>query len=221
MMPLDAVVALAVFTFATAFTPGPNNIMVTASGVNFGFARTVPHMAGITIGFMVLLVACAAGLGLVFATVPALQLALKIVGAIYMLWLAWKVANAQPASNEPDDLARPLTFLQAAAFQWVNPKAVVIGLTAISIYVRPDHRVSDFLIVLFLFVLSTAMTVVTWTGFAWRCAAFCATRAAPGFSTSSWHCCWSPASRRWSGRSEAAIFRRSRFGTKKNIYSKK
>ena len=164
-MPLDALLALTLFVFVTAFTPGPNNIMVTASGVNFGFARTIPHMAGITIGFMVLLVACAAGLGLVFATMPALQLALKIVGAIYMLWLAWKVANAAPAGDEVDDLARPLTFLQAAAFQWVNPKAVVIGMTAISIYVRPDHRVSDFLIVLFLFVVSTAMTVVTWTGF--------------------------------------------------------
>lgn len=165
MMPLDALLALTLFVFVTAFTPGPNNIMVTASGVNFGFARTIPHMAGITIGFMVLLVACAAGLGLVFATVPALQLALKIVGAIYMLWLAWKVANAAPAGDEVGELARPLTFIQAAAFQWVNPKAVVIGLTAISIYVRPDHRLSDFLIVLALFVVSTAMTVVTWTGF--------------------------------------------------------
>ena len=164
-MPLDVLLALTLFVFVTAFTPGPNNIMVTASGVNFGFARTIPHMAGITVGFMVLLVACAAGLGLVFATVPALQLALKIIGAIYMLWLAWKVAHAAPASDEVDDLARPLTFLQAAAFQWVNPKAVVIGLTAISIYVRPDHRVADFLIVLALFVVSTAMTVVTWTGF--------------------------------------------------------
>lgn len=164
-MPLDALLALTLFVFVTAFTPGPNNIMVTASGVNFGFARTIPHMAGITIGFMVLLVACAAGLGLVFTAMPALQLALKIVGALYMLWLAWKVANARPASEEPDDLARPLTFLQAAAFQWVNPKAVVIGLTAISLYVRPEHRLTDFLIVLLLFVVSTALTVVTWTGF--------------------------------------------------------
>ncbi|MDP2295981.1 MAG: LysE family translocator [Pseudolabrys sp.] len=164
-MPLDVLLALALFTFATAFTPGPNNIMVTASGVNFGFARTIPHMAGITVGFMVLVAACAAGLGALFTAVPALQLALKIIGSLYMLWLAWKVANARPASDEPDDLARPLTFLQAAAFQWVNPKAVVIGLTAISLYVRPDHRVADVLVVLVLFGLFTALTVVTWTGF--------------------------------------------------------
>ena len=165
MMPLDAIVALAVFTFATAFTPGPNNIMVTASGVNFGFVRTIPHMAGITVGFIVLLVACAAGLGLVFTAVPALQLALKIVGALYMLWLAWKVANARPSSEETDDLAKPLTFLQAAAFQWVNPKAVVIALSAISLYVRPDHRIADILMVLLLFGFFTAFTVITWTGF--------------------------------------------------------
>jgi threonine/homoserine/homoserine lactone efflux protein len=165
MMPLDALLALAVFTFATAFTPGPNNIMVTASGVNFGFARTIPHMAGITVGFLVMIVACAAGLGLVFTAVPALQLALKIIGSLYMLWLAWKVANSQPASEADDEMARPLTFLQGAAFQWVNPKAVVIALSAISLYVRPDHRVADILVLLLLFGIFTAFTVVTWTGF--------------------------------------------------------
>lgn len=164
-MPLDVLLALTLFTFVTAFTPGPNNIMVTASGVNFGFARTIPHMAGITIGFMVMVAACAAGLGAVFAAVPSLQLALKIVGSLYMLSLAWKVANARSASDEPDDLAKPLTFFQGAAFQWVNPKAVVISLTAISIYVRPDHRLTDILILLAMFGLFTALTVVTWTGF--------------------------------------------------------
>jgi threonine/homoserine/homoserine lactone efflux protein len=164
-MPFEVFLSLLLFVFVTSFTPGPNNIMVTASGVNFGFRRTIPHMAGITIGFVVLLVACAGGLGLIFATVPALQLALKIIGALYMLWLAWKVANASPTGDNDDDLAQPLTFLQAAAFQWVNPKAVVIGLTAISIYVRPDRQVTDFLIVLAMFVLFTILTIVTWTGF--------------------------------------------------------
>lgn len=173
MMPLDAILALAVFTFATAFTPGPNNIMVTASGVNFGFVRTIPHMAGITVGFLVLIIACAAGLGLVFTAVPALQLALKIIGSLYMLWLAWKVANARPASDQDGDngnalgnaSAQPLTFLQGAAFQWVNPKAVVIALSAISLYVRPDHRIADVFMVLLLFGFFTAFTVITWTGF--------------------------------------------------------
>lgn len=164
-MPLDLFVALAVFATVTSFTPGPNNIMVTASGLNFGFARTVPHMAGIAIGFMALLAACAAGLGLVFTAVPALQTALKIAGAAYMLWLAWKVANATSTNSDDKEPAQPMTFLQGAAFQWVNPKAMVIGLSAISIYVRPGYRVADFLVLLSVFAVTTILTVAVWTGF--------------------------------------------------------
>lgn len=164
-MTYDVFAALLLFVFATSFTPGPNNIMVTASGVNFGFARTVPHMAGITAGFVVLVVAAAAGLGAVFAAAPGLQTALKIAGALYMLWLAWKVANSSPDSGARIDLARPMTFWQAVAFQWVNPKAVVMALSVIALYVRPAHRVSDVLTVLAVEVLFTIGTVVTWTGF--------------------------------------------------------
>lgn len=164
-MTYDVFAALLLFVFATSFTPGPNNIMVTASGVNFGFARTVPHMAGITAGFVVLVVAAATGLGAVFAAAPGLQSALKIAGALYMLWLAWKVANSSPDSGARIDLARPMTFWQAVAFQWVNPKAVVMALSVIALYVRPAHRVSDVLTVLAVEVLFTIGTVVTWTGF--------------------------------------------------------
>jgi hypothetical protein len=89
-MPLDVFLAMLTFSVAVAFTPGPNNIMLAVSGVNFGFGRTVPHMVGITAGFLALLTACGFGLGLVFAAVPALQLLLKIAGALYMLWLAFK-----------------------------------------------------------------------------------------------------------------------------------
>lgn len=93
-MPLDVFLALITFAFVMTFTPGPNNIMLAASGVNFGFTRTVPHMAGVSIGFLLLVLACGTGLGLVFVALPSLQLALKIAGAIYMLWLAIKVATA-------------------------------------------------------------------------------------------------------------------------------
>ena len=164
-MPYDVFAALVLFVFVTAFTPGPNNIMVTASGVNFGFLRTVPHMAGITVGFVVLVVAAAAGLGAVFAAAPGLQTVLKIAGALYMLWLAWKVANSRPADNTDVDLGSPMTFWEALAFQWVNPKAVVMALTVIAIYVRPEHRLNDVLIVLAVEVLATVGTVVAWTGF--------------------------------------------------------
>jgi threonine/homoserine/homoserine lactone efflux protein len=164
-MPYDVFVAMFVFAAVTAFTPGPNNIMVTASGVNFGFVRTIPHMAGILIGFVAMLVGCAAGLGALFTAYASLQFVLKIVGAAYMLWLAWKVATARPVEDAADASAQPLTFLQAAAFQLVNPKAWVIAISAIAIYVRPSHWLIDFSILLAVFALFTILSTTTWTGF--------------------------------------------------------
>lgn len=162
-MPLDVFLALVVFAFVMSFTPGPNNILLAASGVNFGFARTVPHMIGVTIGFVVLLVACGAGLGLVFAAVPALQLALKIAGAVYMLWLAWKVATAH--LSDAAGPARPITFSQAALFQWVNPKGLVAAMSAIALYVRPGQERQDLPVMLAVFALATAGSVATWAAF--------------------------------------------------------
>jgi len=164
-MQFDVFLALVVFANVMAFTPGPNNIMLTASGVNFGFARTVPHLLGVDVGFVVLLAVFAGGLGLLFAAVPALQLALKIAGALYMLWLAWKVASARPVDDKGAALGRPMTFLQAVAFQWVNPKAVVAALSGIAVYMRPGHELPDFVIVLAVFALATVLSTATWAGF--------------------------------------------------------
>jgi len=164
-MPLDLLLALTVFSFVMAFTPGPNNIMLAASGVNFGFSRAVPHMVGVTLGFAFLLAACATGLGLVFAAVPSLQLVLKVAGAAYMLWLAFKVATAHLTSDEAGAPARPFTFLQAAAFQWINPKAVVAAVSAIAVYVRPGHEGSDFPVMLGVLTAATVLSVAAWTGF--------------------------------------------------------
>jgi threonine/homoserine/homoserine lactone efflux protein len=164
-MPPDVLLALTVFAFVMAFTPGPNNILLTASGVNFGFARTIPHLLGVDVGFVLLLAVFAGGLGLVFAAVPALQLALKIAGAAYMLWLAWKVARARPAEGEGSAPGKPMTFLQAAAFQWVNPKAVVAALSGVAVYMRPDHALQDFIVVLAVFALATVLSTATWAGF--------------------------------------------------------
>jgi threonine/homoserine/homoserine lactone efflux protein len=165
LMPLDMFLALVTFAFVLSFTPGPNNIMLAASGVNFGFARTVPHVAGVVIGFPVLLIACGAGLGLVFAAVPSLQIALKIVGSLYMLWLAWKVAHAHQSADGGKAPARPFTFWQAVAFQWVNVKAVVAALSAVAIYVRPGHERHDFAVLLSVLAVTTIGSASTWTGF--------------------------------------------------------
>jgi threonine/homoserine/homoserine lactone efflux protein len=164
-MPFDMFLALAAFATATAVTPGPNNIMVTASGVNFGFTRTMPHILGITFGFFALILGCAAGLGAIFAAYPPLQLVLKVAGAVYMLWLAWKVATSAPASAEADELAQPISFWQAALFQWVNPKAVVVALSAVAIYVRPAHWRVDIVVLLAVFTITTVLAVASWTGF--------------------------------------------------------
>ena len=122
-----------------SFTPGPNNILLTASGVNFGFVRSIPHILGVKFGFVALVAACGLGLGLLFTTYPVAQTALKIVGAGYLLWLAWKVANAGSASGVSAG-ARPISFLQATAFQWVNPKGVIAAVGAVALFVRPEQR---------------------------------------------------------------------------------
>jgi len=164
-MTLDLFLAMVGFTTVTAFTPGPNTIMVTASGVNFGFMRTLPHMCGITLGFLAMVIGCAAGLGAVLTAFPALQIVLKVAGGLYMLWLAWKIATARPSGDQQGEIPKPLTFWQAALFQWVNPKAVIVAISAIAIYVSPDRWFADLALLLTVFAIVTILSVVAWTGF--------------------------------------------------------
>ncbi|MBL8670531.1 MAG: LysE family translocator [Alphaproteobacteria bacterium] len=128
-----SLLAACVFAFVASITPGPNNVMLAASGATFGFRRTVPHVLGVFLGFMALQAAVALGLGQVFAASATLQTALKWVGAAYLLWLAWKIGTAGRPAADPD--ARPLSFLQAAAFQVANPKGwtFAIGVAAIAV----------------------------------------------------------------------------------------
>ncbi|MFO1096741.1 MAG: LysE family translocator [Xanthobacteraceae bacterium] len=163
-MTEETLLAATSFAFVMAFTPGPNNIMLTASGVNFGFVRSLPHIFGIEVGFVVLLAACGLGLGLLFVTYPAAQAALKIAGVLYMLWLAWKVATAA-GPGEAGVVPKPLTFVQAFVFQWINPKAVVACLGAIALFIRPESAGMDFLLLLLVFALATILATITWAGF--------------------------------------------------------
>ena len=164
-MPIELFLAQVVFASVMAFTPGPNNVLLAASGVNFGFMRTMPHMAGVTIGFDVLLIAGGVGVGFLFTAFPALQTAIKIFGAIYMLYLAWKVATAHQAEAEDRAAARPFTFMQAAAFQWINPKALVAVIGGIALYVRPGFARVDFPVMLAVMTVATIGAVALWTGF--------------------------------------------------------
>lgn len=133
-MTFETLTALAVFAFVSSATPGPNNLMLMASGANFGYRRSIPHMLGISVGFMVMMFAVGSGLVQLFDRIPVIYDVLKVASVIYMVWLTWKIANAAPIRKSMDAGA-PMTFLQAAAFQWVNPKAWAMALTAITVYV--------------------------------------------------------------------------------------
>ncbi len=161
----DLLVPLILFTLANSITPGPNNIMLTASGAAFGYWRSMPHMLGIVFGFPVMTLAVGLGLGEVFRLYPLLHSILKWVGAAYLLYLAWRIMNAgDPAASEA--VKKPLSFTEAALFQWVNPKAWMMILSAIPAFTAPE---SDFLmqilIVTAIFAVISIISCTLWCAF--------------------------------------------------------
>ena len=122
------------FAIAAAFTPGPNNIMIMASGLNFGWRASLPHLFGICLGFPSMFLAVGFGLGYAFEASPLLHKTIQIIGIVYLLYLAWLIATSVPADLDGERKAKPLTFFQAALFQWVNPKAWIMGTSAIAAY---------------------------------------------------------------------------------------
>lgn len=163
MMSLEAIVALSAFAFVASMTPGPNNLMLMASGTNFGFARTGPHMLGVALGFTVMVLLVALGMGTVFMAVPGAMTALKIASTLYLLYLAWRIATSPPPRIDGGESSgRPLTFLQAAAFQWVNPKGWMMALTAAAVYVPADDRIAGALVVTLIVAVVGTPSVVVW-----------------------------------------------------------
>jgi threonine/homoserine/homoserine lactone efflux protein len=130
-------ISLLIFAFIAAITPGPNNVMLTTTGLNFGVRRGIPHLLGICIGFPVMLVLIGLGFGSLFELYPILHQLIKVVGILYLLYLAWKIATTRQVSKSSDK-TRPMTFWQAAAFQWVNPKAWVMGSSALAAFTSLD-----------------------------------------------------------------------------------
>ncbi|MCT7376022.1 LysE family translocator [Chelativorans salis] len=164
-MPFDVFLALLLFSFVSSVTPGPNNFMLLASGVNFGFRRTIPHMFGIAGGFASLLLAVGFGLGALLATYPQLNVALKVAGGAYLLYLAWRIATSRSLGSNAGDGARPMQVIEAAAFQWVNPKAWVLAVTAMAIYTDPRAPFLSVVLVALAFVLVNFPSVSVWAGF--------------------------------------------------------
>jgi len=164
-MTTDIFLALLAFAFVSSITPGPNNLMLLASGVNFGFRRTIPHMLGIGAGFLSLLLGVGLGLGALLLAFPALHTALKIAGGAYMLYLAWHIAMSRSLATDRQAGARPMSFLAAAAFQWVNPKAWVMAVTAMALYTDPAAPLLSMLVVSVAFALVNLPSVSTWAAF--------------------------------------------------------
>ncbi|MDF8355034.1 LysE family translocator [Ensifer adhaerens] len=163
-MQADTLLALFLFAFTTSITPGPNNMMLFASGVNFGFVRTIPHMLGIGAGFFLLLIAVGFGLGALLHSVPIVYTALKFAGGAYLIWIAWKIGTSRSLS-EGKASAQPMTFIGAAAFQWVNPKAWVMAVSAMATYTSSESYLFSVLVVGVVFALVNVPSVSTWAGF--------------------------------------------------------
>lgn len=163
-MTLTILAALVGFAFVTTVTPGPNNLMLMASGANFGFRRTMPHMLGIAGGVALMALLIGLGLMALFEAAPGLNGVLKLASFVYLLWLAYRIATAAPVAARAAN-ARPMTLVQAAAFQWVNPKAWAMCLSAITIY-APERSLLSVAIVAGAFALVSlpAISIWAWLG---------------------------------------------------------
>jgi len=172
-MSPELLAGLTMFSFVSSITPGPNNLMLMASGANFGFARTIPHILGVGVGFVLMTLIVGAGLAQIFDRYPTGYTILKVVSVVYLMFLAWKIANAAPVrygrlAVQPDSggmesgAGTPISFLQAVLFQWVNPKAWAMALTAMSVY-NPTRSLAGVGLVSLVFGLINLPCVSTWT----------------------------------------------------------
>ena len=161
-MTYELITALTIFAFVSTVTPGPNNLMLLASGANFGFQRTIPHMLGIGLGFSFMVILVGIGLVTIFETYPIIKDTLKIVSIFYLIYLAFKISTAAAPLHETGDTSSPLTFVQAALFQWVNPKAWSMALTAISVY-SPAQSFETIALIAIIYGLVNLPSVSLWT----------------------------------------------------------
>jgi threonine/homoserine/homoserine lactone efflux protein len=161
-MTYEIVLGLIVFSLVSSITPGPNNLMLMASGANFGFRRTLPHMLGVAIGFSLMVLLVGVGLVQVFDAFPTSYQLLKVVSVAYLLYLAWKIGTAAPSQGNTEAGGRPFSFVQAALFQWVNPKAWTMALTAVSVY-SPSQNIAAIAFVAAVFGAINLPCISLWT----------------------------------------------------------
>lgn len=160
-MTTELLLAFVIYAFVTSITPGPNNTMLLASGANYGLGATMPHLFGINFGFCVLVLAAGFGIGGLFAAVPLLHTLLRYVGAAYLIYLAWKIARAGGPDADGRQ-HRPMNFIQAAAFQWVNPKAWIMAIGAIATYTPANGFFGNVLVVAAIYVAVNLPCLLAW-----------------------------------------------------------
>jgi len=163
-MSLDVFITMLGFAVVSTVTPGPNNFMLFASGLNFGYRATIPHILGIAHGFAFLVACVGFGLGQLLEVFPLAFTAIKVFGAVYMLYLAWRIANSGPF-QVGEGKSRPLKYWEAALFQWVNPKAWVVAVVLASTYTSKDNYYLSLAIIVAVFGVANIPVTSTWAGF--------------------------------------------------------
>ena len=158
---MEYYLSLITFTFVAGITPGPNNMMLLASGLNHGIRKSMPHYLGICIGFPIMVAVVGFGLGALFEQYPSIYIYIKISGISYLLYLAWKIANAGNSSAS-SKIRQPLTFIQAATFQWLNPRAWVIAIGALAAFTTPENVTQSVVAIILIYFVMGFICMAIW-----------------------------------------------------------
>ena len=165
-MAVESFIALVVFSFVASITPGPSNLLLLTSGVNYGFSRTIPHVAGIVTGFILVCLAVGFGIGALLLAYPEYLDYLKGVAAGYLVYLAWRIAFSKALEDGKDHAkARPMNFFEAFLFPWLNPKAWFVSIAAMSLYVNPFAIPSSIIFVALVFAAVHLPCIAAWVIF--------------------------------------------------------
>lgn len=161
-MNYEILTGLMIFALVTTITPGPNTLMMMTSGINYGFRQSVPHMLGIGIGFTLMVIMVGIGLTQIFEAYPLGLQVLKVCSVSYLLYLAYRIATSTSPAKGSETTGKPFTFLEAALYQWVNPKAWTMALTAISVYSPSSRSLESVLLVAIIFGAIALPSVSLW-----------------------------------------------------------
>ena len=156
------IISICLFWFVTAFTPGPNNIVASYSGFNFGIKKTIPHILGVTLGFTALIISLIIGLINIFKVYPNIQEVLKYLGTLFLLYLAFKISFS--SSDNSSNSENPVKFIETFLFQFLNPKGVIVGIIVVSTYIQVDENYVNYsLQVIILALLFSITSITSWT----------------------------------------------------------